>query len=91
MEMIYSQELGLMGLPETGTAASDSFRLAWERLRGRVLASDLHLHHLGNEAISRFFELGLNIPKIAVTSGHKDPWMLFWYTHLKAEGIVHKL
>ena len=39
MEMIYSQELGLMGLPETGTAASDSFRLTdalalYNRLKG---------------------------------------------------------
>ena len=70
---------------------SNRFRLAWDRLRCRAGLSDLHFHDLRHEAISRFFELGLNIPEVAVISGHKDPRMLFRYTHLRAEKIVHKL
>ena len=70
---------------------SKGFRLAWDRLRCRAGLSDLHFHDLRHEAISRFFELGLNIPEVAVISGHKDPRMLFRYTHLRAEKIVHKL
>ncbi len=69
----------------------NGFRLAWERLRRRAGLSDLHFHDLRHEAISRFFELGLNIPEVAVISGHKDPRMLFRYTHLRAEGLVDRL
>ena len=70
---------------------SNGFRLAWERLRGRTGLSDLRFHDLRHEAISRFFELGLNIPEVAVISGHRDPRMLFRYTHLRAEELVSKL
>ena len=41
--------------------------------------------------MSRFFELGLNVPEVAAISGHRDPRMLFRYTHLKPEDIVAKL
>ena len=70
---------------------SNGFRLAWERLRRRAGLSDLRFHDLRHEAISRFSELGLNIPKVAVISGHKDPRMLFRYTHLRAADLVDKL
>ncbi len=53
--------------------------------------SDLRFHDFRHEAISRFFELGLNIPEVAVISGHKDPRMLFRYTHLRAEELVDRL
>ena len=70
---------------------SNGFRLAWERLRSRAGLSDLRFHDLRHEAISRFFELGLNIPEVAVISGHKDPRMLFRYTHLRAVDLVNRL
>ena len=38
---------------------------------GRAGLSDLRFHDLRHEAISRFFELGLNIPEVAVISGHR--------------------
>jgi hypothetical protein len=46
---------------------------------------------VSHEAISRFFEKGLNIPEVALISEHKDMRMLFRYTHLKAEDIMMKL
>ena len=55
----------------------NGFRLAWDRLRSRADLSDLRFHDFRHEAISRFFELGLNIPEVAVISGHKDPRMIF--------------
>ena len=70
---------------------SNGFRLAWERLIRRAGLSDLRFHDLRHEAISRFFELGLNIPEVAVISGHKDPRMLFRYTHLRAVDLVNRL
>ena len=71
--------------------SANAFRLAWERLRARAGATDLHFHDLRHEAISRFFEKGLNVPEVALISGHRDPRMLFRYTHPKPHIIVQKL
>jgi integrase len=73
--------------PMTGNA----FRLAWERVRARAGISDLHFHDLRHEAISRFFELGLSMPEVALISGHRDLRMLFRYTHPVRETILKKL
>ena len=70
---------------------ANAFRLAWERLRKRADLCDLRFHDLRHEAISRFFEIGLSIPKVALISGHKDTKMLFRYAHLKAGNLVTKL
>lgn len=61
--------------------SANGFRLAWERVRTRAGVTDLHFHDLRREAISRFFELGLSVPEVALISGHRDPRMLFRYTH----------
>ncbi|MBL6626431.1 MAG: site-specific integrase, partial [Alphaproteobacteria bacterium] len=70
---------------------SNAFRLAWDRLRGRADLNDLRFHDLRHEAISRFFEMGLTVPEVALISGHKDVKMLFRYTHLKVDSVVSKL
>ena len=72
-------------------ANANAFRLAWERLRKRAGLCDLRFHDLRHEAISRFFEVGLSIPEVALISGHKDAKMLFRYTHLRAGNIIGKL
>jgi len=69
----------------------NAFRLAWDKLKKRAAISDLKFHDLRHEAISRFFEAGLSLVEVATISGHKDPKMLFRYTHLKAEEIAAKL
>ncbi len=46
---------------------------------------------LRHEAISRFFEMGLSVPEVALISGHRDPRMLLRYTHLRAEEVGKKL
>lgn len=66
-------------------------RSAWIKLLKRVGISDLHFHDLRHEAISRLFEQGLSIPEVALISGHRDPRMLFKYTHLRARDVVKKL
>ena len=48
--------------------------------------TDLRFHDLRHEAISRFFEMELSVPEVALISGHRDPRMLFRYTHLRAIG-----
>ena len=69
----------------------NALRLAWDRLRARAGLSELRFHDLRHEAISRFFEIGLNMPEVAVISGHRDPRMLFRYTHLRAEDLLPKI
>jgi integrase len=70
---------------------ANALRLAWERLVRRVGIENLRWHDLRHEAISRFFEMGLNAPEVALISGHRDPRMLFRYTHPRAEDVARKL
>jgi integrase len=69
----------------------NGFRLAWERLRRRAGIEDLHFHDLRHEAISRFFEMGLSVPEVALISGHREVRMLFRYTHPMRQGIIAKM
>jgi len=69
----------------------DSLKAAWKRGRNRAGIQDLRFHDLRHEAISRLFELGLSIPEVALISGHKDPRMLFRYTHLSSEVVRDRL
>ena len=71
--------------------SSNALMLAWERARQRGGIDDLRFHDLRHEAISRFFEMGLSIPEVALISGHKDYRMLARYTHLRAEDLVKRL
>ncbi|EJW21563.1 site-specific recombinase XerD [alpha proteobacterium IMCC14465] len=71
--------------------SDNAIRLSWDKLKKRANLDDLRFHDLRHEAISRFFEKGLSLPEVALISGHKDPRMLFRYTHLRAEDIVSKL
>src|SRR5262249_12443966 len=56
--------------------SANAVRLAWERLKRRAAVSGLRFHDLRHEAVSRFFEKGLNMPEVAAISGHRDPRML---------------
>jgi integrase len=71
--------------------SANAVRLAWERVRQRARIKDLRFHDLRHEAISRFFEIGLSVPEVALISGHKDARMLFRYTQLRAENVAQKL
>jgi integrase len=77
-------------------ASANAFRLAWERCRRRAAMQQgslvtFRFHDLRHEAVSRFFELGLSVPEVALISGHRDPRMLFRYTHLKPLDVGAKL
>lgn len=73
--------------PVTG----NSVRLAFEHLRVRAEMSDFRFHDLRHEAISRFFERGLNIAEVSAISGHRELKMLQRYTHLRAVDLVARL
>ena len=52
--------------------------------------TDLRFHDLRHEAVSRFFEMGMSVPEVALISGHKDVRQLFRYTHLNPENVFKK-
>jgi integrase len=48
---------------------------------------DLHLHDMRHSGISKMFELGLDIPHVALVSGHRTWGHLRRYTNLKPESV----
>jgi integrase len=63
---------------------SDNFLLACRISK----VEDLVFHDLRHEGISRLFELGWQIPQVALVSGHKKWEMLKRYTQLKPESLL---
>lgn len=51
---------------------------------------DLRFHDLRHEGISRLFEMGWNIPRVASVSGHRSWTSLKRYTHLRQVGDKYK-
>ena len=65
-------------------------RLAWNRSRKKAGITDLRFHDLRHEAVSRFFEMGMSVPEVALISEHKNVRQLFRYTHLNPENVFKK-
>lgn len=59
---------------------------AWSRASEAEQIVDLHFHDLRHEGISRLFEMGWDIPRVASVSGHRNWNSLRRYTHLHAQG-----
>jgi hypothetical protein len=70
---------------------ANAVRLSWRRIKQRAGVEDLRFHDRCHEAISRFFEMGLSVPEVALISGYRDPRMLSRYTHPTREQISRKL
>jgi integrase len=71
--------------------SANSVRLAWKRITKRARLSDLRFHDLRHEAISRFFEMGLTAPEVALISGHEGIRTLSRYSHPIRQFIDTKL
>jgi integrase len=61
--------------------------MAFYRAANDLQIEDLTFHDMRHEGTSRLFEAGLQIPEVALITGHKDWKMLKRYTHLKAEHL----
>ena len=61
-----------------------SVSAAFTRATAELKIHDLVFHDTRHEATSRFFEAGLNIPQVALITGHKDWKMLQRYTCVSA-------
>jgi integrase len=86
--------LRALGPKEEGQVAplsANALRLSWERAKRRAGVSDLRFHDLRHEAISRFAEMGLNVPELALISGHRDYRMLQRYTHIRPAELARRL
>lgn len=70
--------------PYSADSVKNSFHIACLHCR----IEDLHFHDLRHEAISRLFEFGLDIPRVAMVSGHKTWKNLARYTHLRPQDMV---
>jgi integrase len=78
----------------TPHAASVAFRRACQRVEKQSAGqygANLRFHDLRHEAVSRFFERGLNAIEVASISGHRSMQMLARYAHLNAESLATKL
>jgi integrase len=69
---------------------SQSVSTAFTRACVLLGIDDLHFHDLRHEGISRLFELGWTIPRVACVSGHRSWTSLKRYTHLRQEGDKYK-
>ncbi|MBT6031843.1 MAG: tyrosine-type recombinase/integrase [Kordiimonadaceae bacterium] len=58
------------------------------RLIKKTGIDDLRFHDHWHGAVSRFFEMGLSVPEVALICGHRDYRMLQRYTHLKPEEVA---
>ncbi|HEX9470146.1 MAG TPA: tyrosine-type recombinase/integrase, partial [Bradyrhizobium sp.] len=62
--------------------STDAVGAAFTRAGQFLEIDDLHFHDLRHDGVSRLFEIGLNIPRVASVSGHRSWTSLKRYTHL---------
>lgn len=65
---------------------SDSISTSFTRACVILGIDDLRFHDLRHEGISRLFELGWSIPRVATVSGHRSWVSLKRYTHMRQTG-----
>ena len=64
-----------------------SISAAFDRACRSLGIEDLHLHDLRHEGTSRLFEMGYDIPEVAIFTGHKNWKNLKRYTQIKAASL----
>lgn len=69
----------------------EALHRAWCRACKKTGIKGLRLHDLRREAVSRFFEIGLNVMEVSAISGHKTLSQLQTYTRLDTKKLVPKL
>ena len=65
---------------------SDSISTSFTRACALLDIEDLHFHDLRHDGISRLFEIGWSIPRVACVSGHRSWQSLKRYTQYKRAG-----
>lgn len=67
------------------SSVSTAFTRACKALEPAIL--DLHFHDLRHRATAEFFRMGLDIPRVALLTGHKTWAMLRRYTDIKPADV----
>jgi integrase len=83
--LIENRDDGLL-FPYREASVSTAFTRACQAVRPPI--EDLHFHDLRHRATAQFFAMGLDIPRVALMTGHKSWAMLRRYTRIKP-GDVH--
>ncbi len=65
---------------------ADSISTSFTRACAILDIDNLHFHDLRHDGISRLFEMGWSIPRVACVSGHRTWQSLKRYTHLRQTG-----
>ena len=71
--------------PYRGASVSTAFTRACADLDPPIV--DLHFHDLRHRATAQFFRMGLDIPRVALLTGHKTWTMLRRYTDIKPADV----
>lgn len=66
--------------------STDAIGAAFTRACKFLGIEDLHFHDLRHDGVSRLFEIGLSIPRVASVSGHRSWQSLKRYTHIRQTG-----
>lgn len=66
--------------------STDAIGAAFTRAVALLGIEDLHFHDLRHEGVSRLFEMGLSLPRVAAVSGHRSWNTLKRYTHIRQVG-----
>ncbi len=74
------------GLDEVFPFDAKSISASFTRACHFLEIGDLHFHDFRHEGVSRLFEKGWDIPKVASVSGHRDWNSMRRYTHLRGNG-----
>lgn len=69
---------------------ADSISTSFTRACKFLAIDNLHFHDLRHDGISRLFELGWSIPRVATVSGHRSWQSLKRYTHMRQAGDKYK-
>lgn len=72
-------------LPYDPKSVSTAFTRACAAVQPPI--RDLHFHDLRHRATAQFFRMGLDIPRVALMTGHKTWAMLRRYTDIKAADV----
>lgn len=71
--------------PVRAASASTAFTRACQNVTPVIV--DLHFHDLRHRATAQFFRMGLDIPRVALLTGHKTWAMLRRYTDIKPADV----
>jgi len=83
-KLIDGRDYGLL-FAVRAASASTAFSRACADLDPPIL--DLHFHDLRHRATAQFFRMGLDIPRVALLTGHKTWAMLRRYTDIKPADV----